>query len=53
MEEMFSKEEEDWGEDSRHGSAVYLLTMEDHQWEMVNCIAELIFPQHNCHCLLH
>ena len=35
------------------GSAVYLLTVEHHQWEVVNWVAELIFPHHNCHCLLH
>ena len=35
------------------GSAVYLLTVEHHQWEVVNWVAELILPQHNCHCLLH
>ena len=33
-------------------SAVYLLTVEHRQWEVVNRVAELIFPQHICHCLL-
>ena len=54
MEEMFSKEEEDLGEDTRHEVCClqYLLTVEHHQWEMVNRVAELKFPQHNRHCLL-
>ena len=49
----YSKEKEGLEEDSRcGGSVVYLLTVEQY-WEVVNWVAGLIFPQHNCHSLLH
>ena len=55
MEEMFSKEEEDLGEDSRHGVCCLFADCGASPMgaEVVNWVAELIFPQHNCHCLLH